>query len=57
MYGVLAEIDVATKSLQARGHILARCPDDPDGLIETIGQEKSKAGSALHWCKLGTHYI
>ncbi len=54
---MLAEIAVVTKSLQTRGHVLAKCLDDLDVLMETVRQKKTKAGSALHGCKLGAHDI
>ncbi len=54
---MLAEIDVVSESLQTRGITWAKCRDYLDVLSETVRQEKTKAGSALYGCKLGTHYI
>ena len=54
---ILGEMDVVTRQLQKKGYTLADCRQDLDTLIEAVEQDKTKHGSRLHNCRLGTTCI
>lgn len=54
---MLSEIDAVTLSLQFRGHALASCRSDLNVLIESVQENRNKAGTPFHRCELAFDYI